>query len=82
MNGNQETNAVISLVLGVLSLPVPLFGWLLGIVAVSYARASMKGMSTENPKRWYAVTGMVCGIIGVVMDVAIVLIAILIFIFL
>ncbi|ANC70223.1 MULTISPECIES: hypothetical protein [Salimicrobium] len=78
----HESKAVTSMVLGLISLPVPLIGWLLGIFAVAYARPALKSISYDNPKRWYAVTGMVCGILGIVMDVSIVLIALIIFFFL
>ncbi|WP_143525690.1 hypothetical protein [Salimicrobium flavidum] len=82
MRSKQETNAIISLVLGLLSLPVPLIGWLLGMIAVSYARRAMKRMVPDDPKRWYATLGMVCGIIGIVMDIGIVIVALIVFIFL
>ncbi|SDJ11115.1 hypothetical protein [Salimicrobium halophilum] len=82
MKREEESKAVTSLVLGLLSLPVPLLGWLLGLLAIGYARAAMRKMDERNPKRWYAVAGIVSGVVGIVMDLGIVLIALIIYLFL
>ncbi|WP_347861008.1 hypothetical protein U0355_09920 [Salimicrobium sp. PL1-032A] len=81
MKREGESEAVLSLVLGLLSIPLPLIGWILGFFAIGYARKAMRKMDERDPKRWYAVAGLVAGIGGIVMDIGILIAALLVYVF-
>lgn len=78
---NENNNAIISLVLGILSIMIPVFGLVLGIIGLIYASKALNkasGISEENRK--YAVAGKVCSIVGVCLQGIWILIAVIGFI--
>lgn len=69
-NGHVNTNAVISLVIGVLSVCFfPLIGWIIGLVGLIYSNRSLKqiGEAKEKGKN-LAVAGKVCSIVGIILS--------------
>ncbi|WP_397538537.1 DUF4190 domain-containing protein [Rummeliibacillus pycnus] len=63
---NTNSKSIASLIMGILSIFIPLAGLILGIVGIILSNISLKEMkvSSENGKG-LAVSGMVCGIVGV-----------------
>lgn len=57
-----SSHAVTSLTLGIISIFIPIFGLLLGILAIFFYRQSMQA---QEKGKGLAVAGLVCGIIGV-----------------
>ena len=62
-----NSNSVISLTLGVLSILIPLIGLILGIVGVVYARKALKEIKeTHENGRGLATAGLICSVVGIV----------------
>ncbi len=68
-NGQVNTNAVISLTLGILSvLFFPVIGWILGLVGLVYANRSLRQIeATQEKGQNLAIVGKVCSIVGIVL---------------
>lgn len=67
-----ETNreSIISLTLGILSIIVPAIGLVLGIIGVVLSRTATKGIAKRNENgRGLAILGLVCSIVGIVIQV-------------
>jgi len=66
-NGQMNTNAVISLTMGILSLLfLPFIGWILGIVGLVYSNKSLQEIAdTKEKGKNLAVAGKVCSIVGI-----------------
>ncbi len=66
-NGQVNTNAVVSLTMGILSvLFFPLIGWILGLVGLVYGNRSLRQIEDTNEKgKNLAVAGKVCSIVGI-----------------
>jgi uncharacterized membrane protein len=67
-----ETNSksIISLTLGILSIIVPFIGLVLGIIGVVLSRIATKEISKRNENgRGLAISGMICSIVGIVIQV-------------
>lgn len=69
-NGPTNTNAVISLTMGILSvLFFPLIGWILGLVGLVYGNRSLRQIDETNEKgKNLAVVGKVCSIVGITLS--------------
>jgi len=67
-NGQINTNAVVSLIMGILSLLFfPLIGWILGIVGLVYSNRSLREIGdTQEKGKNLAVVGKICSIVGIV----------------
>ena len=80
----EQTNssAVISLVLGILSLVIPWLGLILGIIGiVFYVKAKKALKVTQEKGSGIALAGLICSIIGILLQ-ALTIIAFLAFMFL
>ncbi len=66
-NGQVNTNAVVSLTMGILSvLFFPIIGWILGLVGLVYGNRSLRQIEDTNEKgKNLAVVGKVCSIVGI-----------------
>jgi uncharacterized membrane protein len=67
----SETNSksIISLTLGILSIIVPFIGFVLGIIGVVLSRIATKEISKRNENgRGLAISGMICSIVGIVIQ--------------
>lgn len=61
-----NSNSVISLPLGILSILIPLIGLILGIVGVVFSRKALKEIGETNENgRGLAIFGMICSVIGI-----------------
>ncbi|MEI3607340.1 DUF4190 domain-containing protein [Pseudogracilibacillus sp. SE30717A] len=69
-----NTNAIIALVLGILSLVIPWVGFILGIIAIVYYVKAKKAIKVTNEKgNGMALAGLICGIIGILAQILIIL---------
>lgn len=77
----ENNNAIISLVLGILSIMIPLIGLILGIIGLIFANKALNKTSniSEGNKK-YAVAGKVCSIVGICIHGAWILFAVISFI--
>ena len=73
-----NTNAIISLIMGVLSLIFfPLIGWVFGIIGIIYAGKSLRELKeTRDKGQNLAEIGRVCSIIGLALSLLTVIVAI------
>lgn len=68
----NETNSksIISLTLGILSIIVPFIGLVLGIIGVVFSRIATKEIAKRNENgRGLAISGLICSIVGIVIQV-------------
>ncbi len=73
--------AITALVLGILSVMIPYVGFILGILAIIFAKMSFTELKKRNDGgKGLAVAGLVCGIVGTVLYGLILLVAILAFV--
>ena len=76
MSDNNQTNnsAVISLTVGILSLFIPFIGLILGIIGIVFSRKAVKQMNKTNENgRGLATAGLICSIVGIIMQLLMVL---------
>jgi len=68
-NAQVNTNAVVSLAMGILSVLVfPFIGWILGLVGLIYGNKSLRQIEdTKEKGENLAVAGRVCSIVGIVL---------------
>ena len=77
-NDQTNTNAVISLTLGILSvLFFPFIGWILGLIGLVYGNRSLRQIEdTKEKGKNLAVAGKVCSIVGIVLSLLSTIIAV------
>lgn len=64
-----NTQSIVSLTLGILSIMVPGLGILLGIGGIITANISMKQIAvTEEGGKGLAISGMICSIVGIIVQ--------------
>jgi hypothetical protein len=81
-NIQTNSNAVISLTLGILSLSTPYIGLILGIIGIVYAKKAKKEMAlTDKTSRGLAHSGFICSVIGLCIQTFVSLLFIVIFYF-
>ncbi|MFC5450447.1 DUF4190 domain-containing protein [Paenibacillus aestuarii] len=74
-----QTNgkSIAAMILGILSVVIPYVGLIIGIVAIVFARISLKEIRLRGEQgRGMAIAGLVCGIVGVVIYAVIIAIVI------
>lgn len=68
VNGKTQTNsnAIVGLVLGILSLIIPVIGFILGVVGIVMSRKAVNEIKETNEGgKGIATAGFVCSIVGV-----------------
>lgn len=77
-NGQINTNAIVSLTMGILSLFFfPFIGWILGIVGLIYSNRSLREIEVTKEKgKNLAVAGKVCSIVGIALGLISIIIVI------
>ncbi len=77
-NGQINTNAVVSLTMGILSLLFfPFIGWILGIIGLVYSNRSLREIeNTQEKGKNLAVAGKVCSIVGITFSLLLIIIVI------
>ncbi len=68
MMNRTKTNspAIISLILGILSILVPVIGGPLGVIGVVFSRKAVKEISqTKEEGRGLAPAGLICSVVGI-----------------
>ena len=72
---NQTNNSsVISLTVGVLSLLIPFIGLVLGIIGIVFSRKAVKQIEKTNESgRGLATSGLICSIVGLVIQIFMIL---------
>jgi hypothetical protein len=76
MSEKIQTNnsSVISLTVGILSLFIPFIGLILGIIGIVFSRIAVKQMNSTNEKgRGLATAGLICSIVGIIIQLLMVL---------
>lgn len=64
-----NSNSIISLTLGILSIIVPFIGLVLGIIGVVLSRKATKEIAKRNESgRGLAISGLICSIVGIVIQ--------------
>ena len=72
--GQTNSNSVISLTLGILSLLIPFIGLVLGIIGIVFSRKAVKQIEKENEGgRGLATSGLICSIVGLVIQIFMIL---------
>ncbi|SHG17967.1 DUF4190 domain-containing protein [Ornithinibacillus halophilus] len=65
-----NSNAIVSLTLGILSILTPFIGGILGIIGIVFSRKAIKEIATTNEGgKGLASSGMICSIVGVVLEI-------------
>ncbi|KAB2328343.1 DUF4190 domain-containing protein [Cytobacillus depressus] len=65
-----NSNSVISLTVGILSLLIPFIGLILGIVGIAFSRKAVKQIEKTNENgRGLATLGLICSIVGLVIQI-------------
>lgn len=78
--GETNSKSIVSLVLGILSIFLPLhfIGLLLGIIGIILSSKSMKEIDLTNEKgKGLAFSGKVCSIIGICVQILLILLIVL-----
>ncbi len=77
-NGQVNTNAVISLTMGILSVVFfPIIGWILGLVGLVYGNRSLRQIEeTQEKGKNLAVAGRVCSIVGIALGLVSIIIVV------
>ncbi len=77
-SGQINTNAIVSLTMGILSLLFfPFIGWILGIIGLVYSNKSLREIEETKEKGGnIAVAGKVCSIVGIIFSLLFVMIVI------
>ncbi|MBU8917624.1 DUF4190 domain-containing protein [Bacillus sp. FJAT-29953] len=72
---NQTNNSsVISITVGILSLFIPFIGLILGIIGIVFSRIAVKQIKKTNENgRGLATAGLICSIIGVILQLLLIL---------
>lgn len=75
-NGQMNTNAIVSLTIGILSLLFsPFIGWILGIIGLVYSNKSLREIrETREKGKDIAVAGKVCSIVGIIFSLLLMMI--------
>ncbi|MCT8136691.1 DUF4190 domain-containing protein [Anaerobacillus sp. CMMVII] len=77
---NQNRKAVIALTLGILSIFVPGFGIVIGVIGIIISIAAKREIERTNEEGIsYANAGLICSVIGIVAQLFLVLIGIISF---
>ena len=72
--GKTNSKSISSLTLGVLSIIIPYIGFILGIIGVFISRKSIVEIDNSNERgRGLAISGMVCSIAGICIQVLLIL---------
>lgn len=82
MNAKTEINSksIVSLILGILSILIPLVGLILGIFGIVISRNATREIAVTNESgKGLAVAGLTCSIVGLGLQVIMVLLYILFF---
>ncbi|OIJ16544.1 hypothetical protein BKP45_21285 [Anaerobacillus alkalidiazotrophicus] len=75
-----NSKAVVSLTLGILSILIPAMGMLLGIIGIIFSKIAKEEIENTNEAgSGLATSGMVCSIVGAVIQLFLVLVGILSF---
>ncbi|MFF2498232.1 DUF4190 domain-containing protein [Peribacillus sp. NPDC058075] len=78
----SNSKAIVSLIMGVLSLFIPFIGIILGILGLIFASKSKKEMKVTGESGDGLVTaGKVCSIVGIILNVLVILIFLVFFYF-
>ncbi|MES1040032.1 DUF4190 domain-containing protein [Peribacillus simplex] len=78
----SNSKAIVSLIMGVLSLFIPFIGIILGILGLIFASKSKKEMKVTGESGDGLVTaGKVCSIVGIILNVLLILIFLVFFYF-
>ncbi|MGG4268185.1 DUF4190 domain-containing protein [Peribacillus simplex] len=76
----SNSKAIVSLILGVLSLLIPFIGIILGILGLIFASKSKKEINlTGESGKGLVTAGKVCSIIGIILNVIVILIFVVFF---
>ena len=68
--GQTNSNSVISLTLGILSLLIPFIGLVLGIIGLVFSRKAVKQIEKTNETgRGLATAGLICSIVGIILQI-------------
>ncbi|MFD0694002.1 DUF4190 domain-containing protein [Paenibacillus sp. GCM10027628] len=81
---SSQTNgkSIAAMVLGILSIVIPYVGIILGIIAIVLSRIASKEIQLRGEQgKGFAITGLVCGIIGTALYAIIIAFFVIIFIF-
>ncbi|REJ07975.1 DUF4190 domain-containing protein [Halobacillus trueperi] len=67
---NTNSNAVISLTLGILSILIPVVGLVLGVIGFVLSRKAIKEIEKTNEDgRGLATSGLVCSSVGIIIQI-------------
>ncbi|MBK5441932.1 MULTISPECIES: DUF4190 domain-containing protein [unclassified Peribacillus] len=78
----SNSKAIVSLIMGILSLLIPFIGIILGILGLIFASKSKKEMAQSGESGIGLVTaGKICSIIGIILNVIMILIFLVLFFF-
>ena len=68
-SNSTNSKSVAALTLGILSIIIPIFGILLGVIGIYFSRASISEInSTNEAGRGFAIAGGICSIVGLALQ--------------
>ncbi|WP_313894543.1 DUF4190 domain-containing protein [Psychrobacillus sp.] len=69
----NNSNSVISLTLGILSILIPYIGLILGVIGIVVLRKATKEIvKTDEGGRGLATSGLICSIVGIIIQLVLV----------
>jgi uncharacterized membrane protein len=74
MNNQTNTNSIISVTLGILSVLIPFIGLILGIISIIFSRKAVNEINkTDENGRGFATAGLIWGIVGIILQLLVLL---------
>ncbi|WP_163100708.1 DUF4190 domain-containing protein [Peribacillus alkalitolerans] len=74
----KNSKSIASLILGILSIIIPTIGLIFGVIGIIISRKSIKEIDNSNETgRGLAISGKVCSIVGICIQVLLTILAIL-----
>ncbi|QKY70699.1 DUF4190 domain-containing protein [Lentibacillus sp. CBA3610] len=65
-----NSNSIVSLTLGILSIFIPIIGFFTGIAGLVVSRKALKEIDKTNETgRGFAISGLICSIVGIIMHI-------------
>lgn len=72
--GKTNSNAIVTLTLGILSIVIPLLGFVLGIIGIILYRKGKKEMDETNEiGKGLAVSGLICSVVGIFIQLLVII---------
>ena len=73
-SNRTNSNSISSLTLGILSILIPLIGFILGVIGIAISRKAKKEIVITNERGiGIATSGLICSVVGIIIQISIIL---------